>query len=186
MKFTLKQDKTALKGASVKLKGTFKELGDSAAVVKVVKPDLSEKTLGFEGNKAQLIITVPSLDTPTCEKEAKEFNEKIAAIENLDVTIVSMDLPFAAQTFCNAFGIENLDIGSDFRNKEFARSYGVLIADGALQGLCARAIFVISKDAKIVYKQVVPEITDEPDYQAALDAATNAANSGASCCGFCQ
>lgn len=186
MIFTLKADQTAFKGKPVKLKGTFQELGNKAPVVGVITPDLQEKVLGFEGNKAQLIITVPSLDTPTCSKEAKTFNDKVAKIENLDVTIVSMDLPFAAQMFCNVEGISNLSIGSDFRNKEFARNYGILIADGLLQGLCARALFVISKDGKIVYKQVVPEISEEPDYDLALEAAILSANSGASCCGFCQ
>ena len=186
MIFSVKEDKTTFKGTPLKLKGTFQEVGNNAPAIKVVTPDLQEKLLGYESNKAQLIITVPSLDTPTCATEARVFNEKLAQHENLDVTIVSMDLPFAAGTFCNTSGIANLTVGSDFRNKEFARSYGVLIGDGILQGLCARAIFVISKDAKIVYKQVVAEITDEPNYDEALEAALKAANAGASCCGFCQ
>jgi thiol peroxidase len=79
-----------------------------------------------------------------------------------------------------------ISVGSDFRHKAFARAYGMLISDGALEGLCARALFVISKDGKIVYKQVVPEITEEPNYDEALNAAIDAANRGASCCGFCQ
>jgi thiol peroxidase len=186
MIFSVKEDKMSFQGMPVKLKGKFQEVGNKAPSIKVITPDLQEKLLGYESNKAQLIITVPSLDTTTCATEARVFNEKLSQHENLDVTIVSMDLPFAAATFCNTSNIKNLTIGSDFRNKEFARSYGILIDDGILKGLCARAIFVISKDAKIVYKQIVPEITDEPDYEKALEAAHKAANAGASCCGFCQ
>lgn len=186
MIFTAKIDKTALKGTPVKLVGTFQELGKPAPIVKVVTPDLQEKTIGAEGNKAQLIIAVPSLDTPVCDAQARRFNEAVANQENLDVTIVSMDLPFSSAKFCNVAGIKNISVCSDFRAKEFAKAYGILIADGPLQGLCARAIFVVSKDGRIVYKQIVPEITDEPNYDEALQAALGSANSGASCCGFCQ
>jgi thiol peroxidase len=186
MVFTAKADKTTLKGTPVKLNGSFQEVGNNAPLVKVVTPDLQEKTIGGESDKAQLIIAVPSLDTPTCSAETRRFNEAAANLENLDTIVVSMDLPFSAAKFCSVAGIKNITAGSDFRYKAFARSYGVLIADGALEGLCARAIFVISKDGKIVYKQVVPEITEEPNYEEALEAAIGAANRGASCCGFCQ
>ena len=186
MTFTAKIDKTALKGTPVKLEGNFQEVGNNAPIVTVVTPDLQEKTIGGEGNKAQLIIVVPSLDTPVCDAEARRFNQDVAKHDNIDTTIISMDLPFASAKFCNVAGIENLTVGSDFRHKAFARAYGMLIGDGALEGLCARALFVISKDGKIVYKQVVPEITEEPNYDEALNAAIDAANRGASCCGFCQ
>lgn len=186
MTFTAKIDKTALKGTPVKLEGNFQEVGNYAPIVKVVTPDLQEKTIGGEGNKAQLIITVPSLDTPVCDAEARRFNHEVAKHENIDTTVISMDLPFSAAKFCNVAGIENLTVASDFRHKAFARAYGMLIAEGALEGLCARALFVISKDGKLVYKQVVPEITEEPNYDEALNAAIDAANRGASCCGFCQ
>ena len=186
MIFTAKVDKTALKGAPVKLEGNFQEVGNNAPIIKVVTPDLQEKTIGGEGNKAQLIIAVPSLDTPVCDAEARRFNQEVAQHEMIDTTIVSMDLPFSSAKFCNVAGIANLSVTSDFRHKSFARNYGILIADGALEGLCARAIFVISKDGKIVYKQIVPEITAEPNYVEALEAAIKAGNAGASCCGFCQ
>lgn len=186
MTFTAKIDKTALKGTPVKLEGNFQEVGNNAPIVKVVTPDLQEKTIGGESNKAQLIIAVPSLDTPVCDAEARRFNQEVAKHENIDAIVVSMDLPFSAAKFCNVAGIENITVASDFRHKAFARAYGILIADGALEGLNARALFVISKDGKIVYKQVVPEITEEPNYDEALSAAVDAANRGASCCGFCQ
>ena len=186
MIFTAKVDKTMFKGTPIQLEGNFQELGQNAPIIKVVTPDLQEKTIGGESNKAQLIIVVPSLDTPVCDAEARHLNQTVANHDNIDTIIVSMDLPFAAAKFCNIAGITNITIGSDFRSKAFAKAYGMLISDGVLAGLCARALFVISKDGKIVYKQVVPEITEEPNYNEALEAAIGAANKGASCCGFCQ
>lgn len=152
MTFTAKIDKTAFKGTSVKLEGKFQEIGNNAPIIKVVTPDLEEKIVGAGGNKAQLLIAVPSLDTPVCDAEARRFNQEASKHENIDVTIISMDLPFASAKFCNTAEIENLTVASDFRDKAFAKAYGILIADGILQGLCARALFVISKDGKIVYK----------------------------------
>lgn len=186
MIFTAKVDKTAFKGTPIKLEGKYQELGSYAPIMKVITPDLQEKVVGGEGNKAQLLIVVPSLDTPVCDAEARRFNQEVARYETLDTTIISMDLPFAAAKFCNTAGIENLSIASDFRDQSFAKAYGVLIADGVLKGLMARALFVISKDGRIVYKQIVPEITEEPNYQEALNAAIDASQKGASCCGFCQ
>lgn len=186
MTFTAKIDKTALKGTPVKLEGKFQEVGNPAPIIKVVTPDLQDKMVGLEGNKAQLLIAVPSLDTPVCSAEARRFNQEVAQYDTIDTTIISMDLPFANAKFCNTQSIENLSVASDFRDKAFAKAYGILIGEGALKGLCARAIFVISKDGKIVYKQIVPEITEEPNYSEALQAAIDAGNRGASCCGFCQ
>lgn len=186
MIFTAKADKTALKGTPLKLDGTYLELGNVAPIVKVVTPDLQDKTIGGENNKVQLIIAVPSLDTPVCDAEARHFNQALSQQENIDAIVVSMDLPFSMAKFCTVAGIDNLTVASDFRHKAFARSYGMLIGNGALEGLCARAIFVISKDGRIVYKQVVPEITEAPNYDEALNAAISSASKGASCCGFCQ
>lgn len=155
-----------------KLAGTLVSVGDEAPVVTVVKSeDLSEVTVGGAKDKAQLVIAVPSLDTPVCAMETTKFNNQAAAIDGLEVTVVSMDLPFAAKRFCSTEGIENLTVGSDFRNKDFADAYGVLIADGPLAGVTARAIFVVGKDGKVAYKQLVPEITAEPNYDEALEAA---------------
>ncbi|WP_456431939.1 thiol peroxidase [Nitratifractor sp.] len=165
-----------LKGNEVKLAGNEKNVGDKAPEVTVVKSDdLSEITVGGAKENAQLIIAVPSLDTPVCAMETSKFNQEAAGIEGLDVTVVSMDLPFAAKRFCSTEGIENLTVASDFRNKDFANAYGVLIAEGPLAGVTARAIFVVDRNGEIVYKQLVPEITDEPDYAEALEAAKKAA-----------
>jgi thiol peroxidase len=165
-----------LKGNEVKLAGKEKNVGDKAPEVQVVKSDdLSDITVGGAKENAQLIIAVPSLDTPVCAMETSKFNQEAAGIEGLDVTVVSMDLPFAAKRFCSTEGIENLTVASDYRNKDFANEYGVLIAEGPLAGVTARAIFVIDRDGNIVYKQLVPEITEEPNYQEALEAAKAAA-----------
>jgi len=166
-----------LKGNEVKLAGNEKNVGDKAPEVSVVKSDdLSDITVGGAKDKAQLIIAVPSLDTPVCAMETTKFNNQAAGIDGLEVTVVSMDLPFASKRFCSTEGIENLTVASDYRNKDFANEYGVLIAEGPLAGLMARAIFVVDKDGTIAYKQLVPEITDEPNYEEALEAAKEVAS----------
>jgi thiol peroxidase len=166
-----------LKGNECNLAGNELNVGDKAPEVKVVKSDdLSEVSVGGAKEKAQLVIAVPSLDTPVCAMETSKFNNQAAGIEGLEVTVVSMDLPFAAKRFCSTEGIENLTVASDFRNKDFANAYGVLIADGPLAGVTARAIFVIDRNGEITYKQLVPEITEEPNYEEALEAAKETAS----------
>ena len=154
------------------LAGTEINVGDKAPVVTVVNcnPMLNNEEIGGEG-KVQLVVAVPSLDTPTCDAETRRFNTEAASLDGVEVITVSLDLPFAAARWCGAAGIDNIKVCSDFRNKDFANAYGVLLADGPLAGLTARVIFVIGKDGKVAYKQVVPEITAEPDYEEALAAA---------------
>ena len=158
------------------LAGTEINVGDVAPVVTVVNsnPMLQDETVGGEG-RVQLISAVPSLDTPTCDAETRRFNVEAAKLDGVDVITVSMDLPFAAARWCGAAGVENIKVCSDFRAKEFANAYGVLLEDGPLAGLCARVIFVVGKDGKVTYKQVVPEVTDEPDYAPVIAAAKAAA-----------
>ncbi len=136
---------------------------------------LQDETVGGAQDKVQLVIVVPSLDTGVCDAETRRFNKEVASLEGVDVKTVSMDLPFSAANFCSTAGIDNITVCSDFRNKDFGNAYGVLLADGPLAGVLARVIFVIGTDGKISYKQVVPEITQEPDYEDALNAvrATN-------------
>ena len=154
------------------LGGTEINVGDTAPVVTVVNcdPMLQNEQTGGEG-KVQLLVAVPSLDTGTCDAETRRFNTEAASMDGVEVVTISMDLPFAAARWCGAAGIENIKVCSDFRNKDFANAYGVLLADGPLAGLTARVIFVVGKDGKIAYKQVVPEITDEPNYAEAIAAA---------------
>ncbi len=161
---------TKLKGNEVNLAGNTVNVGDTAPVVNVVAQDLSNIQVGGENGKTQIVVVVPSLDTPVCAAETRKFNEEAAKIENAEVVVVSMDLPFAQKRFCTTEGIENLKVGSDFRNKDFANSYGVLIADGALAGVTCRAIFVIDANGKVSYKDICEEITEEPNYEAVLNA----------------
>ena len=162
---------TKLKGNEVNLTGNEVNVGDKAPEVTVVNSDgLADKVVGGAQGKKQLLIVVPSLDTPVCATETRNFNAKVAELDDVDVTVISMDLPFAASRFCSTEGIDNLTVASDFRNKDFAKAYGVLIADGALAGVTARAIFVIDENGVVTYKEIVPEITEEPNYDAALEA----------------
>ena len=162
---------TKLKGNTVNLAGNEVKVGDKAPEVTVVNSQgLADKVVGGAQGKKQLIVVVPSLDTAVCATETRNFNKRASEVEGVDLTIVSMDLPFAAGRFCSTEGIENLTVASDFRNKDFANKYGVLIADGALAGVTCRAIFAIDENGTVTYKEIVPEITEEPNYDAALAA----------------
>ena len=175
---------TMLKGNVVELSGAEINVGDKAPVVTVVAKDLSDVQIGGENGKSQVVVVVPSLDTPVCAAETRKFNEEAAKIENAEVIVVSMDLPFAMGRFCTTEGIENLTVGSDFRAKAFAKSYGVLVASGPLAGVTCRAIFVINASGVITYKEICPEITEEPNYTAALAALSDSTST--SCCGTCH
>jgi len=159
------------------LAGTEINVGDTAPEVTVVNcnPMLQDEKVGGAQEQVQLVIVVPSLDTGVCDAETRRFNTEVASLDNVNVKTVSMDLPFSAANFCSTAGIDNIAVCSDFRNKDFSNAYGMLLADGPLAGVTCRAIFVIGTDGKVAYKQVVPEITQEPDYDAVL-AAAKAAN----------
>jgi len=160
-----------LKGNVVNLAGNEVKVGDKAPQVTVVNSNgLADKVVGGATGKKQLIVAVPSLDTAVCATETRNFNKEAASLANVDLTIVSMDLPFAGGRFCTTEGIENVTVASDFRNKDFANAYGVLIADGVLAGVTCRAIFAVNEEGIVTYKEIVPEITAEPDYEAALAA----------------
>ena len=162
---------TMLKGNTVNLAGNEVNVGDKAPQVTVVNSEgLADKVVGGAQGKKQLIVVVPSLDTAVCATETRNFNKRASEIEGVDLTIVSMDLPFAAGRFCSTEGIDNLTVASDFRNKDFANAYGVLIADGPLAGVTCRAIFAVDENGSVIYKEIVPEITEEPNYDAALAA----------------
>jgi thiol peroxidase len=158
------------------LAGNEINVGDKAPSVTVVNcnPMLQNETIGGMQDHVQLVVVVPSLDTPVCDAETRRFNTEVASIEGVNVKTISMDLPFAGAKFCSTAGIENLAVCSDFRNKEFANAYGMLLADGPLAGLTCRAIFVIAKNGKVTYKQVVPEITAEPNYAEVIEAVKSA------------
>ncbi|CZE46190.1 thiol peroxidase [Campylobacter geochelonis] len=171
-------------GNVANLTGKELNVGDKAPVVELVAKDLSSIKVGGASDKIQVIAAVPSLDTGVCATETRKFNKDIAGQEGVLLTVVSMDLPFAMGRFCSTEGIENLQVGSDFRNKEFANAYGVLIKDGALAGLTARAVFVVGKDGTIIHKEIVAEVTTEPNYDAIVAAIKS--QSGCGCHSSCS
>ncbi len=158
------------KGGPVTIAVTDLDVGKRAPEYVLAAPDLSDKKVGGKPEKAQLLVVVPSLDTPVCATETRKFNEEAASIEGAEVIVISMDLPFAAARFCTTEGIKNLTVCSDFRKKTFAKAYGVLIVEGPLAGLTCRAVFVVDKNGMLTYKEIVGEMTEEPDYAAALAA----------------
>jgi thiol peroxidase len=161
---------THFKGSVVNLTGNNLSVGDKAPVVTVTSSDLEDVEIGGENDKVQLIVAVPSLDTKVCATETKKFNIQVGMLDVVDTFVVSMDLPFASERFCSTEGIDAISVTSDYTDKEFAKAYGVLMADNKLKGLCARAVFVVNKEGIITYKEIVNEVTDEPDYEAVLEA----------------
>lgn len=153
-----------LKGNPVTLSGPSLQVGDAAPVAYVVTKDLQEVKVGGPSDKVQVIVTVPSLDTPVCEAETKKFNELMAGMEGVAVCVISMDLPFAQKRFCESFSIGNVTVASDFRYRDMEK-YGVMVTEGVLKGILARAVFVVDKEGKVAYIQLVPEITQEPNYE---------------------
>lgn len=162
--------KTKLAGNSVSLTGVFPGKGVHAKNFTAVLPDLSEITLNSFKEKKVVLNIFPSIDTDVCATSVRTFNKKAADVDNTKVICLSFDLPFALKRFCGAEGIENVVTASLFRNPEFATDYGVLIADGPLKGLTARAVIVLDGAGKIIYTQLVDDIKNEPDYDAALAA----------------
>jgi len=157
------------KGIIVTLLGTFVTPGTKAPDFNLVKNDLSEYTLNENKGKYVVLNIFPSLDTGVCAMSVRRFNEMAAALPNTTVLCISKDLPFAQSRFCTVEGIENVVPLSDFRNNSsFGEAYGVLMKDGPLQGLLARAVVVINPQGEIIYSELVPEITQEPNYEAVL------------------
>jgi len=161
---------TTFKGTNVNLAGNALNVGDKAPSVIATGTDLNDVEIGGAKDKVQLIITVPSLDTDTCAAETRRFNQDVNNLDICETTVVSMDLPFASERFCTTSGIENLTVASDYIDKEVSKAFGILMDDNKLKGLSARAVFVVDRSGEIVYKEIVPEVTDEPNYEAALEA----------------
>lgn len=159
-----------LHGDTINTSGELPAVGSDAPDFHLVDGKLNDVRLADYSGKKILLNIVPSLDTPTCATSTKKFNEKAAGRDDFVVLVVSADLPFAQGRFCSAEGIENVATLSMMRTRAFAKDYGVLITDGPLAGITARAIVIIGADGKVLYTQLVPEIGDEPDYDAALAA----------------
>ena len=126
-------------------------------------------SLASYGGKNKILSIVPSLDTPVCQKSTLTFNEKVSNLDDTVMLIVSSDLPFAMKRFCTSESLDNVIPVSMMRSRNFAKDYGVLLVDGPLSGITSRAVVTISPENKILHSELVSEIANEPDYQAALD-----------------
>jgi len=168
----MSQEKTGVitfKGNPMTLLGPDVKAGDAAPDFKVVDNGLQAVTLGDSRGKVRLITVVPSLDTPVCDTMTRKFNEQAATLpDDVVVYTVSLDLPFAQKRWCGNAGIEKVKTLSDYQDRSFGLNYGVLIKE---LKLLARSVFVIDKNGKIAYSEIVKEVTAEPDYEAALAAA---------------
>ena len=160
--------KTAFQGTPVSLAGEFVKVGAQAPEFSLVKGDLSSFTQDDIKGKYALLNIFPSMDTGVCAASVRKFNKLAAGLPDTVVLAISKDLPFAHARFCTTEGIENVIPLSDFRFSDFDENYGVRMADGPLAGLLARSVVVIGKDGKIAYTELVPEITQEPDYDKAI------------------
>lgn len=161
---------TSFKGTPVNTAGSLPAIGTSAPDFTLVNTDLSTVTLAdFKGKKV-IINVFPSVDTGVCAMQLKAFNQKIAGKDDVALLFVSLDLPFAFKRFCGDEGIENAVTTSDFRGNSFADAYGVKLIDGPLEGLLSRAVIVLDESHTITYSELVSEITNEPDYDAAMAA----------------
>jgi thiol peroxidase len=161
-----------LKGNPIHTNGDLPAAGAPAPDFKLTGTDLKDVSLADYKGKKKILNIVPSLDTPTCATSTRKFNESGGKLPNTVVLVISADLPFAMKRFCTTEGLSNVVSLSMIRGKGFAKTYGVLIEDGPLAGLSARAVVVVDENDKVVYRELVPEIGQEPNYDAALAAAT--------------
>lgn len=160
---------TALGGNAVNTSGDLPAPGSSAPSFALVASDLSTVSSDDLAGQRIVLNIFPSVDTPTCATSVRTFNERAASLDNTTVVCVSADLPFAAKRFCGAEGIENVTTGSTFRGS-FLDDYGVRLVDGPLEGVAARAVVVLDGDGTVLHTELVPEIANEPDYDAAIAA----------------
>ena len=157
-----------LKGNPVDLKGRALKVGDDAPDFKLQDNALGDVTLASSAGKTRIIATIPSLDTGTCHAETKRFNDEAKNLTNTEVLVVSMDLPFGAKRWCGAEGVETVKTLSAHRCTDFGSDYGVLISGGPLDRCLARAIFVVNAAGKVTFVEYVSEISQHPNYDAAL------------------
>ena len=159
-----------LKGNHIHTIGELPAIGSQAPDFTLVKNDLSDiSSSDFKGKKVVLNI-FPSLDTAVCAVSVRRFNVEASKLPDTVVVCISKDLPFAHSRFCTTEGITNVVPASEFRSNNFGKSYGVMLIDGPLQGLMARAVVVLDESGKVVYTELVPEISQEPDYETAIQA----------------
>ena len=154
-------------GKPINTCGDLPAVGTQAADFRLCNRQLRDVSLKDFAGKRKLLSIVPSLDTPTCQTSTRKFNEKAAQLHNTEVLVISADLPFAQVRFCETDGIKNLSALSSFRST-FAQDYGLTLTDSLLAGLMARGIIILDEGNRVIYQELVSEITAEPDYASAL------------------
>lgn len=156
------------RGTPMQTSGELPKPGSEIPGFRLVDVDLKDVTLHDYAGKRKVLNIFPSIDTPTCAMSVRKFNEQAAKLSNTVVLCISADLPFAQKRFCGAEGIGNVVTLSLMRGRNFAKDYGVLLEDGPLAGLTARAVLVLDTDNKVLHSELVGEIANEPNYEAAL------------------
>jgi len=164
--------KITLQGNTVNTNADILKIGINAPEFTLVDSDLKNISLSTFNEKYKILNIVPSLDTPVCAKSTKIFNEKASSLSETVVLTISADLPFAMKRFCSSEKLNNVIPLSMMRSRNFAKDYGVLLVDGPLEGITARAVIVIDKNDKIIHSQLVQEITEEPNYDDAINCIT--------------
>jgi thioredoxin-dependent peroxiredoxin len=159
-----------LGGNPISINGNFPKPGDTVADFTLTGKDLKEVNLKEYAGKRKVLNIVPSLDTPVCQTSTRTFNQKATELQNTVVLVISADLPFVGGRFCGAEGLNNVVTLSTFRNRDFHSSLGVDVTDSALKGLTARGVVVLDENNKVLHSELVPEIKQEPNYDAALAA----------------
>ncbi|WP_374486330.1 thiol peroxidase [Zoogloea sp.] len=159
-----------LGGNPVPVEGDLPQKGQTAPAFSLVAKDLADTPLASFAGKRKVLNIFPSIDTPTCATSVRKFNQSASTLPNTVVLCISADLPFAQSRFCGAEGLENVVTLSTLRGSEFIKNYGVALAAGPLAGLTARAVVVLDENDKVLHSELVPEIKNEPNYDAALAA----------------
>lgn len=164
--------KITLKGNPINTSGNLPSVGSTLPDIKLTKTDLSDINLKDFAGKNIILNIFPSVDTPTCATSVRKFNEQASKLDNTVVLCVSADLPFALNRFCGAEGLQNIIPASEFRHKEFGDKLGIRIVDGPIAGLLSRSIIVLDSAGKVTYTEQVSETANEPNYEAAIKAAS--------------
>ncbi|QTF93789.1 thiol peroxidase [Halomonas sp. BM-2019] len=157
-------------GEPVDVAGDFPEVGQAAPPLTLTNTEMVDVTLADYAGKRKVLNIIPSIDTPTCALSTRTFNQLASRMADTVVLVVSADLPFAATRFCGAEGLDSVETLSTFRHREFHRDWGVDLCSGSRAGLCARAVVVLDENDCVIHAELVPEIKQEPEYEAALRA----------------
>lgn len=159
-----------LEGEPLNVGGHFPQAGETAHSFMLVDKNLKDVSLSEFAGKRKVLSVVPSIDTPVCATSTRVFNQRASEMSNTVVLVISADLPFAQSRFCGAEGLDKVIMLSTMRGRDFHKDYGVMITDPPLSGLMARAVIILDENDRVIYAELVPEITQEPDYDAAIAA----------------